>query len=211
MSKLFVLIINDMVIFPNNEVRIEYDNNYDKQMVDIVDKIDDNLMLIVNPIDESNIDVTSFPKYGVLGRLKLKINVPNGKTRIVIEGIERVEISSIEEEGSFFRADYKEVNILEDEDSKRYFDILVKALENYISKAPYMGNAILSQLNGIDELNDLCDLIVSFLPLKYEDKKKYVTTISPIKRAKYLIEDMNRDLKFVEIEQKIEYDNYFFI
>ena len=204
MSKLFVLIINDMVIFPNNEVRIEYDNNYDKQMVDIVDKIDDNLMLIVNPIDESNIDVTSFPKYGVLGRLKLKINVPNGKTRIVIEGIERVEISSIEEEGSFFRADYKEVNILEDEDSKKYFDILVKALENYISKAPYMGNAILSQLNGIDELNDLCDLIVSFLPLKYEDKKKYVTTISPIKRAKYLIEDMNRDLKFVELEQKIE-------
>ena len=204
MSKLFVLIINDMVIFPNNEVRIEYDNNYDKQMVDIVDKIDDNLMLIVNPIDESNIDVTSFPKYGVLGRLKLKINVPNGKTRIVIEGIERVEISSIEEEGSFFRADYKEVNILEDEDSKKYFDILVKALENYISKAPYMSNAILSQLNGIDELNDLCDLIVSFLPLKYEDKKKYVTTISPIKRAKYLIEDMNRDLKFVELEQKIE-------
>ena len=204
MSKLFVLIINDMVIFPNNEVRIEYDNNYDKQMVDIVDKIDDNLMLIVNPIDESNIDVTSFPKYGVLGRLKLKINVPNGKTRIVIEGIERVEISSIEEEGSFFRADYKEVNILEDEDSKKYFDILVKALENYISKAPYMGNAILSQLNGIAELNDLCDLIVSFLPLKYEDKKKYVTTISPIKRAKYLIEDMNRDLKFVELEQKIE-------
>ena len=173
-------------------------------MVDIVDKIDDNLMLIVNPIDESNIDVTSFPKYGVLGRLKLKINVPNGKTRIVIEGIERVEISSIEEEGSFFRADYKEVNILEDEDSKKYFDILVKALENYISKAPYMSNAILSQLNGIDELNDLCDLIVSFLPLKYEDKKKYVTTISPIKRAKYLIEDMNRDLKFVELEQKIE-------
>ena len=204
MSKLFVLIINDMVIFPNNEVRIEYDNNYDKQMVDIVDKIDDNLMLIVNPIDESNIDVTSFPKYGVLGRLKLKINVPNGKTRIVIEGIERVEISSIEEEESFFRADYKEVNILEDEDSKKYFDILVKALENYISKAPYMGNAILSQLNGIDELNDLCDLIASFLPLKYEDKKKYVTTISPIKRAKYLIEDMNRDLKFVELEQKIE-------
>ena len=204
MDKLLVLIINDMVIFPNNEVRIEYDNNYDKQMVDIVDKIDDNLMLIVNPIDESNIDVTSFPKYGVLGRLKLKINVPNGKTRIVIEGIERVEISSIEEEGHYFRADYKEVEIVEEEDSKKYFDILVKSLENYISKAPYMGNAILGQLNGIDELNDLCDLIASFLPIKYEDKKKYVTTISPIQRAKYLIEDMNRDLKFVELEQRIE-------
>ena len=30
LKKLLVLIINDMVIFPNNEVRIEYDNVFDK-------------------------------------------------------------------------------------------------------------------------------------------------------------------------------------
>ena len=65
MKKLLVLIINDMVIFPNNEVRIEYDNNYDKQMVDIVDQIDDNLMIIVNPIDDGEVTLTSFPKYGI--------------------------------------------------------------------------------------------------------------------------------------------------
>ena len=204
MNKLLVLIINDMVIFPNNEVRVEYDNVYDKQMIDIVDKIDDNLMLIVNPIDEDNVDVTSFPKYGVLGRLKLKMNVPNGKTRIVIEGIERVEISAYEEDEQFYRANYKEIDNEENEESQRYFSVLVKHLENYIAKVPYMGNAILSQLSGIDTLTDLCDLIVSFLPIKYVDKKKYITTIDSIQRAKYLIEDMNRDLKFVELEQKIE-------
>ena len=63
MNKLLVLIINDMVIFPNNEVRVEYDNVYDKQMIDIVDKIDDNLMLIVNPIDEDNVDKYSSTLY----------------------------------------------------------------------------------------------------------------------------------------------------
>ena len=204
MNKLLVLIINDMVIFPNNEVRVEYDNVYDKQMIDIVDRIDDDLMLIVNPIDEDNIDVTSFPKYGVLGRLKLKMNVPNGKTRIVIEGIERVEISAYEEDDKFYRANYKELDKEEDEEAQRYFSVLVKHLENYIAKVPYMGNAILSQLSGIDTLSDLCDLIVSFLPIKYVDKKKYITTVDPIARAKYLIEDMNRDLKFVELEQRIE-------
>ena len=62
----------------------------------------------------------------------------------------------------------------------------------------------MNQLNGIDTLNDLCDLIVSFLPIQYDDKKKYVTIIDPIVRAKKLMEDMNRDLKFVELEQKIE-------
>ena len=204
MNKLLVLIVNDMVIFPNNEVRIEYDNNYDKQMVEIVDMIEDNLMLIVNPIGEGKIDLTSFPKYGVLGRLKLKMNVPNGKTRIVIEGLDRVELSQVTEDGYYFRAGYKEVEIEETEDDQSYFNILVKSLENYITKIPTMGNAILSQLNGIDNLNDLCDLIVSFIPLKYEEKKKYVTTISPITRAKYLIEDINRDLKFAELESRIE-------
>ena len=45
---------------------------------------------------------------------------------------------------------------------------------------------------------------MSFLPIKYEDKKKYITTINPIERAKYLIKDMNKDLKFIELEQRIE-------
>lgn len=203
-NKLLVLIINDMVIFPNNEVRIEYDNLYDSQMIDIVNKIEDDLMLIVNPIDEENIDITSFPKYGVLGKLKLKMNVPNGKTRIIIEGISRVELSSFVEDCNFFKADYKLIEIKEDDECKNYFNILIKSLENYIAKVPYMGNAILGQLNGMNSLDELCDLIVSFLPLKYNDKKKYITTVDPIERCKFLIADMNRDLKFVELEQKIE-------
>lgn len=199
------MIINDMVIFPNNEVRIEYDNNYDKQMVDIVDKIEDNLMLIVNPINDDNIDVTSFPKYGILGRLKLKMNVPNGKTRIVIEGLDRVEISSYEEFGNYFKANYNLIEFGEDtEEERAYFKILVKSLENYISKVQYMGNAILSQLSSSDNLSELCDLIVSFLPLDYSSKKKYITTIDSISRAKYLIEDMSRDMKVAELEQQIE-------
>lgn len=204
-EKLLVMIINDMVIFPNNEVRIEYDNNYDKQMVDIVDKIEDNLMLIVNPINDDNIDVTSFPKYGILGRLKLKMNVPNGKTRIVIEGLNRVEISSYEEFGNYFKANYNPIEFGEDtEEERAYFKILVKSLENYISKVQYIGNAILSQLSSADNLSELCDLIVSFLPLDYSSKKKYITTIDSISRAKYLIEDMSRDMKFAELEQQIE-------
>ena len=203
-NKLLVLIVNDMVIFPNNEVRIEYDNTYDKQMIDIVERIEDNLMLIVNPIEDDGNSVTSFPKYGVLGRLKLKMSVPNGKTRIVIEGLDRVRISSFLEEGSFFRADYEEVVISQTEEDSSYFKILVRSLENYITHVPYMGNAIMSQLNGMDSLSDLCDLIASFLPIKYEDKKKYITTINPVQRAKFLISDMNKDLKFVQLEQRIE-------
>lgn len=205
LKKLLVLIINDMVIFPNNEVRIEYDNTFDKQIINIVDSIEDNLMLIVNPLDEnSTLDITSLPKYGVLGRLKLKMAVPNGKTRLVMEGIKRVEIFNYTQEENFYKANYKEIEIKENKREKDYFNILLKSLEKYINKAPYVGNAIMSQLNKVDNLNDLCDLISCYLNLDYLKKKKYIVTIDPIERAKKIIEDMNEDIKLIELEQKIE-------
>ena len=203
-NKLLVLIINDMVVLPNTEIRIEYDNIYDKQMIDIVDRLDNNLMLIVNPLEENFAGITSLPQYGILGKLKWKINVPNGKTRVVIEGLERVHIQNYYEEGEFFKATYEEALIESTKDDESYFNILLKSLDNYVDKVPYMGNAIISQVDHVDTLTDLCDLIASFIPISYHDKKKYVTTISPIERTKMLLADMNKGIKLIDLERKIE-------
>lgn len=202
-EKLRVLIINDMVIFPNNEVRIEYDKNIDKQMHETFD-CDDELILIVNPLNEESLDITSLPNYGVLGRIKLKLNVPNGKTRIVLEGLDRVEITNYIFENNNYEADYNPLDIKENKDSEKYSRILVKHLEHYINKVPYIGNAIMSQLSNVSGLDELCDLIASFLTIDYHKKKKYITTIDPIERCKLLIEDMNEELQLVALEQKIE-------
>ena len=204
-EKLLVLIINDMVIFPNNEVRIEYDNTFDKQMISIIDKLEDELMLIVNPIDDdADLDVTSLPNYGVLGRLKLKMHVPNGKTRIVIEGLRRVAISNYNSDDHFYYANYEELLVEKKDEEQDYYNILIKSLERYIDKVPYMGNAIITQLNKVNSLDELCDLVASFLNIDYKRKKKYITIKNPIERCKNLIEDMNEDLKFIELERKIE-------
>ena len=205
-EKLLVLIINDMVIFPNNEIRIEYDNTFDKSMINIIDKLENDLMLIVNPIEESeDISLTNLPSYGTLGRLKLKMNVPNGKTRVVIDGLKRVEISNYsKEDDEFFYADYKELHHEETKEEKDYYNILVKSLEHYIERVPYMSNAVITQLNKVNTLDELCDLTGSFLTIDYQKKKKYITITNPIERCKQLIEDMNQDLKFIELEQKIE-------
>ena len=205
-EKLLVLIINDMVIFPNNEIRIEYDNTFDKSMINIIDKLDSDLMLIVNPIEEGeDIDLTNLPNYGTLGRLKLKMNVPNRKTRVVIEGLKRVEISNYSKEvDEFFYANYKELNPIETQEEKDYYNILVKSLERYIERVPYMSNAVITQLNKVNTLDELCDLTGSFLTIDYQKKKRYITITNPIERCKQLIEDMNQDLKFLELEQRIE-------
>ena len=106
-GKLKVLVLNDMVLFPKNEIRMEYDNIYDKEVLDLINTIDEE-MLLVNPInDGESFNITQLPKVGVLARLKLKLNVPNGKTRVVIEGISRVEIYDYEKSDALYVENYK--------------------------------------------------------------------------------------------------------
>ena len=204
-QKLAVLALNDVVVFPNNEIRIEYDDSFEKASIDYADNTDDKYLVIVHPIDSNYVfDVTSLPSYGILGQIKLKLNVPNGKTRVVIEGIKRVHVSNYFYQNHFYQADISEVVIPSSEEDKNYYSLLMKSLDKYIEKAPYMSNAIISQLDTVESLNELCDLIGSFLPVDYNKKKKYVMTISPIERARILIEDMNEEIKFLELERKIE-------
>lgn len=209
LEKVAVLVLNDIVIFPNNEIRIEYDNEFDKQIIDAVESSKDKNVIIVNPIDDNYInDVTLLPKYGVLGELKLKMNVPNGKTRVVIEGIKRVEVSNYLFVDGIYKASFTDLDFSfhNFDDETNYFNILVKSVEKYINKVPYMSNAIMSQFSNVTTLNDLCDLVASFLPVSYEKKKRYISTVDCIERTKLLIEDMSEDLKLIELERKIEED-----
>lgn len=204
-KKLAVLVLNDVVVFPNNEVRIEYDDTFQKASIDYTDSTDDKYLVIVNPIDSNYVeDVTSLPSYGILGQLKLKLTVPNGKTRVVIQGIRRVSVSNYFYDNGFYHVDVKEISCISTSDEKNYFTLLMKSLNRYIEKAPYMSNAVVSQLDSADTLDELCDLVGSFLPVDYAKKKKYVLTISPIERAHLIIEDMNEEVKFLELERKIE-------
>ena len=57
--------------------------------------------------------------------------------------------------------------MVEKEQEKDYYNILIKSLERYIDKVPYMGNAIINQLNKVETLDELCDLIASFLNIDY--------------------------------------------
>ncbi len=205
-EKLKVLILNDMVLFPNTELRVEYDNVYDREIIDIIDKVDEN-MILVNPIDDGEeFNITQLPKIGVLARLKFKLNVPNGRTRVVVEGISRVKISNYEENNNFFEGEYEIIENTSDEAEENYYNVLIKFIDKYVDKVPYMGNAIISQVDKVNTLSDLCDLIASYIEVSYEKKKKYIEELNPIKRCELLIEDMSQDLKLIDLQRKLEQD-----
>lgn len=204
-NDLLVLIINDMVILPGNEVRVEYSNIYDENINNIVNNASTGEVLIVNPIEEDKDDITNLPKYGVLGKIKFKMNIPNGKTRIVVEGLYRVEIYNYKLLDTIYQASYKQVPFTYDEEEDPvYYKLLINTLDKYVKVSPAMGNAIMSQLPTAPSLDQLTDLIVSFLDIDYRFKKEYVTITEPLERAKLLLKDMHEQMKLEQLERKIE-------
>ena len=204
MEKLGVLLVNDMALFPNSEIRIEYERDVDKQILAMAEANKDQEILIINPILDDFQNITSFPNIGVVGRIKLKIDVPNGKTRLVLSGIKRVDVIRYIENNGSYEAEVEDINIIISEQDNIYREILVKALENYINNVPYISNSILSQIPTINTLDELCDMVGTFLPFQYDKKKRYVLEINPISRCKLLLEDINEDLKVIELERELE-------
>jgi hypothetical protein len=194
-----------MVILPGNEVRVEYSNIYDENINNIVNNASTGEVLIVNPIEEDKDDITNLPKYGVLGKIKFKMNIPNGKTRIVVEGLYRVEIYNYKLLDTIYQASYKQVPFTyNEEEDPVYYKLLINTLDKYVKVSPAMGNAIMSQIPTAPSLDQLTDLIVSFLDIDYRFKKEYICITEPLERAKLLLRDMHEQMKLEQLERKIE-------
>ena len=83
-SNLPVLLLKNMVHFPYNEIRIEFDFDNEKKILSLAESCYDNSILIVNPSDnlESDPEIDELPNYGIVSKIKMKLDMPNGKTRI---------------------------------------------------------------------------------------------------------------------------------
>lgn len=206
-KKITVFLSNEIILLPNSEIRFETDNFDDKEVFSLLEENNEQQLLVVNPYNTSNAfpDVTELPRIATLAEVRMRIDVPNGKTRITLFGIKRVSVTEYFNDDTFYFANYEE---LEKEktikDVETYKNLLIKSVERYINKIPYVSNSIMGQLHLITELSDLTDIVASFLPFSIEKKKKYVQELSSTNRVKMIIEDMNEDIKFIELEEKIE-------
>ena len=135
-SNLPVLLLRNMVLFPYNEIRIEFDSEEDKKLLYLSESCYDNNILIVNPNDnlEVNPDINELPNYGILGTIKMKLDMPNGKSRIILSGESRVKIFAYSKDDNIYEALYsilpgEELNVREE---VAYVRALNKHIEEYV-------------------------------------------------------------------------------
>ena len=207
-SNLPVLLLKNMVLFPYNEIRIEFDSSEDKKLISLVESCYDNKLLIVNPKDTLEIspEIDELPNYGIVGKIKMKLEMPNGKTRIIILGESRVKIFAYSKDEGMYEALFSPLprEELSPKEEMAYVRALNKHIDVYVREVPYMSNTILSQTAGINDIDKLTDIVVLYLPINYERKQDYLKEYSSTIRVKMILDDINSDIEILRLEQNIE-------
>ena len=208
-TNLPVIFLKEQILLPYNELRLEFTSEIDKLVLNNSESYHDSYLLLVNLSDplEVNPTLRELPKVAILGKIKSKIELPNGIVRVVLVGIDRVEVLNyVENENNNFEAfviPTKEIDYNRDEESalKR---ILFRNLELYIELSSYMSNNVMGRIEGINNLSRITDIIVDELPIDYPNKLKYITMTNPMNRVRAIIENLNKEIETIRLENTIE-------
>ena len=207
-NNLLVLLIRNMVLFPYSEIRLEFDKDEDKKLLSLAESIYNNNILLVSPNDllEEDPSVDELPNIGVVGEVKMKIDLPNGKTRVIISGINRVRIHVYTKEDGLIEA--MTSNILPEElsvvEEIAYSRSLFKHVEIYVKEIPYMSNTIISRITGITNISKLTDIVSDSIPVPLSRKLEYINELSSTARVKMILDDINQDMEVLKLEEKLE-------
>lgn len=207
-TNLPILYLRDVVLLPFNDIRLEFSNDIDKKILNIAESNYDGYVLLINlndPLEEEP-DYNTLPDIGILGKIKSKIDLPNGITRVVMTGIDRVEIVSINNNNDFLSAfviSTKEYDYNEAEASALR-RVLYRKLDEYIDISPYMSNTVIGRITEVKNISKLSDIIVSELPLEYNEVLKYVSITNPMNRIREITLDLSKEIETVRLENEIE-------
>ena len=181
-KKIPVLIVNDWVVFPDSEYRIETNNKYIQNILNVADEEYDRELLLIHSLDGETLDdVTQFPSIGLVCEQDLKIMVPNSKMRSVLLTKQRVHIDQYEEINGIYYAEITPIEntIIDVEIEKVYCNLLQRSYHRYVREIPTVSNAMLTEIFHINSLSELTDTLVKLLPLTVIEQKDYLYEISP--------------------------------
>lgn len=208
-----VMLLKGLIIFPNQEVKVELNNNISKDVATIATKNYNRNILIITPRNqvEETPEVNDLPEVGVICKIKSRIELPNGNVRVTIKGISRakiLELKNSQNNENILEAKVTEIDLpnLDEVEKQATIRKLNELIKEYVSSSSHVSNSIINTIKTIDDLSRLTDTICSFIPLTFSKKLAYIEEINYLYRAKNLLKDIKIELEVIKLDDKIEAD-----
>lgn len=210
-KELPVIILKGIVLLPNNEIKLEFDNDLSKNIVDVAELFHDNKILIVsneNKVEE-NINLNELPKIGVISKISHKIELPNGKVRLIITGLERckvIEYLNKNKKNDLLDAIVEEIlkERIETREEQALINKLYKEVEYHTKAIPYVSNSVLSIIKNVKSLDKMTDIVGPYIQNDQTKLIKYLNEINPKERLILILRDIYKEQEMFEIDKNID-------
>lgn len=205
-----VMLLKKFVLLPNQEVKLELNNELSHKIIDLSENEYQNKLVIVSPKDslEEVPLVEDLPVIAVEASIVKRILLSPNHERITLVGNRRIKVqkyfncSRIPDalQCDYYIPQLPKLNNVDELSHKRE---LMKLLKQYVKTSPTIDNSILQEINEEMSLDEMTDRMAFFLPMHLDKKLSYVEEINPLKRADKLIEDFIVELQILKLDQKI--------
>jgi ATP-dependent Lon protease len=203
-----VLVLRDIVVFPYMIVPLYVGRTKSKRAVDKALN-SDRMILLLTQKDSNQEDPTTDDLYmsGTVALIVRMLKLPDGRMRVLVQGISRVKVSAINDNGKILES---KVKVIEDKEPKRFSmkdKALIKNVREKFEQTAKYGKQIPSEIfvivENIDEPGKLADIIASNLDIKISDSEKILAEEKSMKRLAKVYELLNYELELLDIQNQI--------
>ncbi|PLR83116.1 endopeptidase La [Bacillus canaveralius] len=201
-----LLPLRGLLVYPTMVLHLDVGRDKSVQALEKA-MVDDHLIFLTTQkdisIDEPAED--DLFRMGTLTKVKQMLKLPNGTIRVLVEGLNRAEISSFKDEEDHFTVSLK---VYEDRESKDVEDqalmrTMLEYFEQYIKMSKKISAETYSSVSDIEEPGRMADIISSHLPLKLKEKQDILETIDVKERINRVIEIIHNEKEVLNLEKKI--------
>jgi ATP-dependent Lon protease len=207
-SELPALPLRDIVIYPFMIVPLFVSR--DKSIKAVEEALKENRMIVlvsqrdVNKEDPAKDDLYETGTVAIIMRM---LKLPDGRIRILIQGLSRTRIDSIDSAGDHVKATITPISEPLAPENSLEVEALVRNVRGSMERAASMGKNIspevLAIIANLDDAGRLADLSASNLELKVEDAQSVLDISEPVKRLRKVNDLLSKEIDVLTVQQEI--------
>ena len=201
-----MLPLRDVVVYPQLVIPLFVGREKSIQAIEKANNGDKKILLVAQK--NANKDeplVKDLFKIGTVATILQMLKLPDGTVKVLVEGIDRAEVTSFHEKGEFWSANVNFVEIKERKDKKTlaFMRSVFSQFDQYVKLNKKIPPEILTSLSSINDPGRLADSIAANLTLKLSEKQTILETFDIRERLDLLLNIMESEIDILQVEKKI--------
>ncbi|MDH4196949.1 MAG: endopeptidase La [Candidatus Aminicenantes bacterium] len=207
-SKLPVLLLRDIVIFPYMIAPLFVGREKSKNAID--QALSANRMILL--LTQRDMEVED-PKRedvyetGTVALIMRMLKLPDGRVRILAQGLIRARLESFEDEGTHIATQVSVIHEPEGYEKSIESEALIRNVRSGLEKATSLGKNIPPEVliiaTNVEEPGRLADLTASNLELKVQEAQEILEIEDPMARLRKVYDLLTRELELLDVQSKI--------